>query len=142
MHRYTLRTKALREASRMLSKAALSIITDCIADRDLVYNFSLILSEACANVVRHAYIGLEPGDIEIVIAMGTGEFVELEINDTGRGFPDGPVHVANALPEAEGGRGLYIMSELADEFDIRRRGDTTVVRLKKHIEKHLWKPLE
>ena len=60
--------------------------------------------------------------------------------DWGCGFADLPVNVANATPDAEGGRGLYIMSELADVFTVRREEDKNIVYLKIIVQESLWTP--
>ena len=120
----------------------MGIISDAIHDRDQLFNFDLALSEACANVVRHAYKDMEPRDLEIIVSIETDEYVELEISDWGRGFPTWPVDVKNAEPHAEGGRGLFIMSELADIFTIDSADGKNTVHLKKLIRKELWKPSE
>ncbi len=142
MHKFILRTRATPYSSRKLGKAAMGIISDAINDRDQLFNFDLALSEACANVIRHAYKGMEPKDIEIIVTIERDAYVELEISDWGKGFPSWPVDVKNAEPHAEGGRGLFIMSELADSFTIDTTKGKHTVHLKKSIRKELWKPSE
>ncbi|QJT08838.1 ATP-binding protein [Oceanidesulfovibrio marinus] len=140
---YVLRTQASPAASRRLAKAVLTILNDAITDHDLMYNIDLSLSEACANVVRHAY-AKEPfsskQQIEIDLTLYEGRTIEIEISDWGCGFPEFPVDIKNASPEAEGGRGLFIMSELADEFELRRNGDRNSVYLKMRVEENRWNP--
>ncbi|MFW5734970.1 MAG: ATP-binding protein [Oceanidesulfovibrio sp.] len=139
--RFMLRTQASPTASRRLAKAVISILSDAIADRELLYNIDLSLSEACANVVRHAY-AQEPFSpaqlIQIDIVLIEGKTIEIEVSDWGCGFPEWPVDIKNANPEAEGGRGLFIMSELADEFELKREGDRNSVHLKMRVEEERW----
>ena len=139
---FTLRTTARPGASRKLAKAAVSILAETISDKDVLYNFDLALSEACANVVRHAYKDMEPGDLEIVIKVNRPQDVTLEVADWGKGFPVSPLDVKNARPEAEGGRGLFIMSELADAFDVRREDGKNIVALTINIGERQWIPYE
>lgn len=139
MIEYVLRTIATPIASRKLAKAAIKLIADAIDDRDQVFNFDLALSEACANVVRHAYKGSALGDIEITVVIAPKEFIELRVSDWGVGFPIQPAEIRNAEPHAEGGRGLFIMSELADEFDITCIQGKSTIRLKKTIKEESWK---
>jgi anti-sigma regulatory factor (Ser/Thr protein kinase) len=138
---FMLRTQASPTASRRLAKAVISILSDAIADRELLYNIDLSLSEACANVVRHAY-AQEPYTpdqlLQIELTLHEGKTIEIEVSDWGCGFPEWPVDIRNASPEAEGGRGLFIMSELADEFELRRSGDRNSVYLKMRIEANRW----
>lgn len=141
MIEYVLRTTAMPIASRKLGKAAVSLLSEVITDRDQLFNFDLALSEACANVVRHAYKDLPPGDIEIRLSIEPGAYVELMISDWGHGFPIQPEDIKNAEPHAEGGRGLFIMSELVDEFDISCIEGKNSIRLKKNVKDESWKRL-
>ena len=141
LQRFMFQTQASPAASRRLAKAVVYILTDAVSDRDLLYNIDLSLSEACANVVRHAYAHepFSPNQlIQIDIVLNEGETIEIEVSDWGCGFPEWPVDIQNASPEAEGGRGLFIMSELADEFKLKREGDRNSVYLKMHVEESRW----
>lgn len=142
MHIYYLTTKATSYASRRLAKAAVKILSDTICDRDVLFNLDLALSEACANVVRHAYRNIEPQDLEIIIRMHHGNWIELEISDWGHGFPDWPVIPKNPEPEAEGGRGLFIMSELSDTFEVRQNEGKKTIFIQVMVKEEQWKPLE
>ena len=139
MFDFTLRTTATPTASRKLAKAALSVLTDFIGDKEQLFNFDLALTEACANVVRHAYGNTPPGEISLHI--DDPHFVEISISDWGRGFPAWPMDVKNAEPHAEGGRGLFIMSELCDDFHIQTHSGKKTIHLKKFIEEKSWKTL-
>ncbi len=142
MHTFYLTTKATSYASRRLAKAAVKILSETISDRDILFNFDLALSEACANVVRHAYREIEPQELEIIIRLCPGRWIELEISDWGHGFPHWPVEPKNPEPEAEGGRGLYIMSELSDMFEVRQHEGKNTIYIKVLVKDELWKPLE
>lgn len=142
MTRFVLQTKALPSASRRLSKAAVCILGETLRDKDLLYNLDLVLSEACANVVRHAYDDRVRGDIQIVITIDRPRTIKLEVADWGPGFKFSDKAVKNAEPEAEGGRGLFIMKELADEFSVRRMDDRNVVSITKTIGENQWMPCE
>ena len=142
MTKFHLLTKALPAASRQLATAAVLIVADSILDKDKIFNIDLALSEACANVVRHAYRDMEPGDLEIVVTLDPPRFIEIEVSDWGRGFGTWPVNVKNAAPHAEGGRGLFIMSELTDIFDIRKECEKNIIYMKIKVEEQLWTPSE
>lgn len=142
-NRYVLRALALPGAARRLAKAAVHILGDMVSDKEFLYNLDLALSEACANVVRHAYRDRPEdarGDVEIVLAIERGSHVDVEVADWGAGFPSWPVTVKNALPEAEGGRGLFIMSRLADHFECRRGQGRNSVFLRMRIKEAAWIP--
>ena len=142
MIKFHLLTKALPTPSRQLSKAAVHIVSESILDKDKIFNIDLALSEACANVVRHAYKDREPGDLEILVTLHYKDCIEIEVADWGSGFDSWPVNVQNAAPHAEGGRGLFIMSELADIFDIRKECEKNIIYMKIKVEERLWTPSE
>ncbi len=74
----------------------------------------LAVTEACTNVVRHAYAGRE-GTIDVVVRSEGGD-LEVIVADTGRG--DGP-----SQDEAGPGLGLPLIAALADSLDIERSAD-------------------
>jgi serine/threonine-protein kinase RsbW len=88
-------------------------------------DIEMALSEACSNAVRHAH-----GSAEYTVRMAMDrEGCELEVSDNGKwltGTPDPPERVE---PEAESGRGLYLMEALVDDFQFIRERDETTVRL-------------
>ena len=77
---------------------------------DLVEDMRLAVTEACTNVVRHAYHDGEPGPIDVVIRP-TGNRLELIVSDRGAGI--GP------SPDLAGpGLGLPLIAALADHVEI------------------------
>ncbi|MCG8970790.1 MULTISPECIES: ATP-binding protein [Streptomyces] len=94
-------------------------------DPDISFDLSVALSEACANAVEHGGDD-EPGspsDAYRVTAYLDGERCRIEVADTGPGFdagasgrPGGPARPAPA--DAEHGRGLCLIRELADHVHI------------------------
>ncbi|MFJ8805238.1 ATP-binding protein [Streptomyces sp. NPDC102490] len=93
-------------------------------DPDISFDLSVALSEACANAVEHG--GDDgcggPGEAYRVTAYLDGERCRIEVADTGPGFPaaapGGPQAVARPAAEAESGRGLCLIRELADHVHI------------------------
>jgi anti-sigma regulatory factor (Ser/Thr protein kinase) len=78
---------------------------------DVVENMRLAVTEACTNVVRHAYDGPEPGELEIVMRPD-GEVLEIIVSDHGRGI--GPSSDA-----AGPGLGLPLIAALVDSLEIQ-----------------------
>ena len=77
---------------------------------DLVEDMRLAVTEACTNVVRHAYHEGEPGPIDVVIRPN-GDQLELIVSDRGAGI--GP------SPDLAGpGLGLPLIAALADRVEI------------------------
>jgi anti-sigma regulatory factor (Ser/Thr protein kinase) len=79
---------------------------------DLVEDMRLAVTEACTNVVRHAYHDGEAGPIDVVIRPN-GEELELVVSDQGAGI--GP------SPDLAGpGLGLPLIAALADHVEIEQ----------------------
>jgi anti-sigma regulatory factor (Ser/Thr protein kinase) len=71
----------------------------------------LAVTEACTNVVRHAYTGVD-GTIDVVVRPRGGD-LEVVVEDSGRGI--GP------SPDTAGpGLGLPLIAALADTLEIER----------------------
>lgn len=93
-------------------------------DPDISYDLSVALSEACANAVEHGGNAARGGTSEAyrVTAYLDGEKCRIEVADAGPGFP---ATEARARPparpassDAEHGRGLCLIQELADHVHI------------------------
>ena len=79
---------------------------------EVVEDMRLAVTEACTNVVRHAYDTTEPGQLEIVIRP-EGEVLEVIVTDEGRGI--GP------SPDTAGpGLGLPLIAALVDSLEIQQ----------------------
>ncbi|MEU5250773.1 ATP-binding protein [Streptomyces longwoodensis] len=88
-------------------------------DPDVCYDLSVALSEACANAVEHGGAGAQGGGAEYrVTAYLDGEMCRIEVTDSGPGFAGGDATVRPARADAEQGRGLYLIRELADHVRI------------------------
>jgi serine/threonine-protein kinase RsbW len=92
-------------------------------DPDVSYDLSLALSEACANAVEHGgESGLQDSTAAYrVTAYLDGEKCRIEVTDSGPGFGPGPAPSPAPRParaDAEHGRGLYLIRELADHVHI------------------------
>jgi anti-sigma regulatory factor (Ser/Thr protein kinase) len=77
----------------------------------VVEDIRLAVTEACTNVVRHAYDG-EPGPLEIVIRP-TGEMLDVIVSDRGRGT------TAMSPDRAGPGLGLALIASLSHKVEIQ-----------------------
>jgi anti-sigma regulatory factor (Ser/Thr protein kinase) len=85
-----------------------------------VHDVRLAVTEACTNVVRHAYPD-EPGRLELTAAVGPGGELTVIVSDDGPGFRPRPPGT---------GLGLPLMAAVAHEFEIdRTRERGTQVRM-------------
>ncbi|MFF7179805.1 ATP-binding protein [Streptomyces sp. NPDC008121] len=93
-------------------------------DPDISFELSVALTEACANAVEHGGDrGAGDASEEYrVTAYLDGETCRIEVADSGPGFPAGqPVMVRRAAQDAENGRGLRLIEELADHVHFGNR---------------------
>ncbi len=95
------------------TQAFMERVTD---DEDLAYRVVLLMSEAVANAMEHGN-GYDAGKHVRIALSATPSRVELLVRDEGAGFE--PKAVANPLAADhlldDGGRGLFLMEEYADE---------------------------
>ncbi|MER7535425.1 ATP-binding protein [Streptomyces sp. NPDC097704] len=95
-------------------------------DPDVSYELSVALTEACANAVEHGGAAgpgdgrAEPGGAYRVTAYLDGETCRIEVADSGPGFP-GSAGRAAPSDDAEHGRGLRLIEELADHVQFGNR---------------------
>jgi anti-sigma regulatory factor (Ser/Thr protein kinase) len=78
---------------------------------DVVEDLRLAVTEACTNVVRHAYLPEQTGSMEISIRP-TDEFVTVVVSDRGRGIGTSP-------DTAGPGLGLPLIAAIADGLEIQ-----------------------
>ncbi|WP_137994494.1 ATP-binding protein [Streptomyces vilmorinianum] len=95
-------------------------------DPDVSYELSVALTEACANAVEHGGDGGRgvPSEAYRVTAYLDGETCRIEVADSGPGFPGTllPAAAPDAAADAENGRGLRLIEELADHVHFGRTG--------------------
>lgn len=99
-------------------------------DPDVSFDLSVALTEACANAVEHGggTTRDDTGEAYRVTAYLDGERCRIEVADSGPGVPAAQ-EVRLARPDAEHGRGLGLIRELADHVHIGAkpgRGGTVV----------------
>ncbi|MFE9020178.1 ATP-binding protein [Streptomyces sp. NPDC007808] len=89
-------------------------------DPDVSYDLSVALSEACANAVEHGGDTAPDGSPQAyrVTAYLDGEKCHIEVADSGPGFTAPPLTPHPVPAEAEHGRGLCLIEELADHVQI------------------------
>jgi len=85
----------------------------------------LMVSELCTNAVR--FSSGAPTSLALR-AWSEGDSVVVEVEDDGSGFELGVGADGQPDPEADEGRGLFVVASLADQLDVVRRGHRTVVR--------------
>lgn len=94
-------------------------------DDDAVHDLLLVATELCANAVEHAQ--WDEGGVALR-AWSEDTDVVIEVEDDGAGMTWPTVDDEPPDPEAEQGRGLWLVHTLTDEVVPELRGTHTVVR--------------
>lgn len=117
-------TVSLVRAVAMDALARFGVAPECIDD------IGLALSEACANVIRHA----DEGD-EYEVRLEVGKVrCAITVIDTGRGLDVGDLTQSMPEPSSPGGRGVALMRALTDRVDFTSEPETgTIVHLVKML---------
>ena len=84
----------------------------------------LTVSELCTNAVR--FSSGAPGALSVQ-AWGEGDAIVVEVSDDGGGFEWQPATDVPD-PDADEGRGLFLVSTLVDELEVTRRDGRTLVK--------------
>lgn len=80
-------------------------------------DLKLAVTEACSNSVRHAYRDGREGAVQVVYELHADRLV-VEVSDDGDGFTVVDDVGAGEGALAEGGLGIAIIRELADELEL------------------------
>jgi anti-sigma regulatory factor (Ser/Thr protein kinase) len=97
------------------------------------------VDEACANVIRHAYVEKNTKDKNIYVIVKTKPaLIEISIADTGIGFNPDEIQTPNMdeyLKKMKpGGLGLHLIKTLMDEVDFQiNPGVRNEVKMIKHL---------
>ncbi len=129
VHRFTPSTAAVPVARHLLR----DWLQRVPVDDDTIDGLLIVASELCANAVRHA--SGAPGSVALR-AWADGDSVVVEVRDDGRAddlslFAGASFDDELPDPEAEAGRGLFLVRQLTDDVSATSDDDGTVVRVVK-----------
>jgi serine/threonine-protein kinase RsbW len=98
-------------------------------------DLKLAVTEACSNSVRHAYRDGREGSVDVVYELHPDRLV-VEVCDEGAGFAGANYSFAADGSLSEGGLGIAIIRELADELELgpNASGKGSRLRFVKFIE--------
>lgn len=139
MAEFTIHTDDITNGSMKPVAEALVLLKNLIQDESLLYDLDLSLTEACANVVKHAYPEHVPHKAEIRVKAMIGTSVEIEISDWGTGMDSD--QMPSQLPEAqsETGRGISLMTSLCDRVTFYSDKGKHTVSLFKYVPTAAWR---
>jgi serine/threonine-protein kinase RsbW len=123
-----------RPENLALTRLALAgIAANAGAPRDVVADLKLAVTEACTNVIQHAYG--DDGSVGSIVVRYRGEpgVVSIQVEDSGSGFEPGGVSETTERNGAGNGMGLMIIRVLTDELEISDTGSGTRLTLVKRF---------
>ncbi|MEU4426925.1 ATP-binding protein [Actinoplanes sp. NPDC024001] len=94
-------------AVRRLLRCALSVLR---VDRQAGADLEIALTEACANVVKHA-TGAESFEVHLDVGQ---DRCSIDVVDEGDGFDPSADAAASPSPNSERGRGLFLIKALGE----------------------------
>jgi anti-sigma regulatory factor (Ser/Thr protein kinase) len=119
----TLRLPAVLENVPVVMDRVIEAAARAGLDETTLQQIRLVIDEACANVVTHAYEGVEPGDMEITCSHSSQACI-IEVRDWGQGFVLECVPVPDTdCPLDErilGGLGLFLIQHFMDQVEYSR----------------------
>jgi anti-sigma regulatory factor (Ser/Thr protein kinase) len=113
-----LKTPARAESIQVTRRTA-EVLERLHRSEDLGARLALVLTELATNVVKHS----NSHTIEVELALSS-DSITGSVRDTGCGFT--PVEPGLPRSDAVGGRGLFVLESLADEWHIDTSAGTCV----------------
>jgi serine/threonine-protein kinase RsbW len=111
----------------MMRNVAGCVLADLDVPDEAIGDVRVVVTEACANAVRH---GIGSAEYSVGLAVAA-DGCEIEIVDVGPGFDPLGAEMDEFDAAAETGRGVYLMRALVDELAYERVNDRTHVKLTK-----------
>ncbi len=140
-HSYHFSALSTVDACKNMTKAALAVLREYLHDDTVLHSLHLILAEATANSIKHAYADTEPGKVEIALEIIPEREVTTYVTDWGKGLGDTPPQMppTPAPADAEFGRGLFIISSLVTHFALTEGEGKTTMHARMRIARESWK---
>ncbi len=99
------------------------------SDEEALADLRLAVTEAAANVCRHAYAD-GAGDVTITLVLSADDRLEVVVEDDGIGFDRDGVTEWQPDELGEDGMGLAIIRAVADDVDVGPRASGSGTRLR------------
>lgn len=136
----------MKQVTKLTLKAILEnvpVAMECVAesaraaglDEQVLCQIQVAVDEACANVVAHAYGGMEPGNMEVSCQI-EDQCLVIRVRDWGKGFAPNDVPEPDVTAPLEerclGGLGLFLIRQFMDEvsytFDAEQGNELTMIK--------------
>jgi serine/threonine-protein kinase RsbW len=134
LHGTVVLTLDARPENLALTRLALAgVAANASAPRDVVADLKLAVTEACTNVIQHAYG--DDGSVGTIVVRYRGEpgMLSIQVEDSGSGFEPGRVPETTERNGTGNGMGLMIIRVLTDELEISDTGSGTRLTLVKRF---------
>ena len=103
-------------------------------DRDaLAYQLNLVLTEAAANVIKHAHDAASKDKVRVTIQL-LDDTLTLKVYDHGQGFDLDTVPSPDFAAAPESGMGLFLIRSMMDKVSYTRQADYNVLELVKYLK--------
>lgn len=138
---YRLKLPANSENLDIIRKFIAGIAENMGFPEEDIYQIELAVDEACANVIKHAYIGDNTREKEIHVRVKTqAKKIEITIADRGIGFNPNSIKTPNMEEYLKrmkpGGLGLHLIRTLMDKVSFRiNPGIRNEVKMSKMLPK-------
>jgi len=131
-HTFAARADELQAVREVVSKAC----DDCGCPRSMATDIIIAVGEACQNVVRHAYKGIEEGKATLEIVCKDG-IIQFNLQDSAP--PVDPEKMKPKWPEelGPGGLGICLIHDIMDKVEYLpvHSGQGNLLRMVKFIER-------
>ena len=105
-------------------------------DMSLTMSLNLAMEEAVVNVMDYAYPDGQKGNVDIEVTADQ-EWMTFVITDTGIAFDPTTKEDADTTLSAEerpiGGLGIFLVRQLMDDINYKRKGNKNVLTLRKKL---------
>jgi len=92
----------------------------CFVEPSTIGKITLAVDEAVANVMEHAYEGLEPGDVRVAVRRDEDRFV-VTVTDKGHQFDPGSIASPDMRQHVKmgnrNGLGIFLIRQIMDEIN-------------------------
>ena len=107
-----------------------TFLQERIEDDEFVYQLVLLSSEAATNGMEHGNQFDSDKKVFVSLRVRT-EYVQLRVSDEGAGFERADVAdpLENGSLLRDGGRGLFLIEQMADEVAYEDGGRTVIMRM-------------
>lgn len=92
----------------------------CFQEASIIGKITLAVDEAVANVMEHAYEGIDPGDVRVAVRRDDDRFI-VTVTDKGHQFDPGSIAAPDMKNHVKLGKrdglGIFLIRQIMDEIN-------------------------